>query len=394
MTTYNFDETSDLHSFNSSKHGKYGEDVLGLWVADMDFTSSNAILKALHDRVDKGVFGYTREPAELKEVLCKRMLDLYGWEITTEDIVFVPGVVSAFNIAIRAYGQKDDKVLMQTPVYYPFLDAPQHFEQKVNNVDLTLNNSNGRMHYTIDFEAFETAMDEKTSIFLLCSPHNPVGRVWTKDELKQMADICIKHDLTILSDEIHCDLLLDGNKHIPTATLSPEIADKTITMMAPSKTFNVPGLGFAFAIIQNKDLREKYKKAMAGIVPHVNIFGYEGAMAAYDDPDSQVWLDEVLAYIQANRDFAVQYIEENMPEINVTYLEGTYLMWLDMRGILDDKAQDIEHVVNDFLLDNAKVALDNGRKFGEAGEGFVRLNLGCPRSTLVEALERIEEVVS
>jgi cystathionine beta-lyase len=236
MTTYNFDEVINRRGTQSIKYDIFEDDVIPLWVADTDFPAPEPVIRALHERVDHRIFGYPLDPSKLKDVLCQRMADLYDWEVKPGDIIFLPGVVPGFSAAIRAIGQPGDNVLMQTPVYPPFLMAPPANNQTVNNAELTRIEENGRLCYEIDFDAFEAAINDRTKMFLLCSPHNPVGRVWTKAELTRMADICLKHDVVICSDEIHCDLVFEGHRHTPTASISPEIARRAITLMAPSKT--------------------------------------------------------------------------------------------------------------------------------------------------------------
>ena len=240
--------------------------------------------------------------------------------------------------------------------------------------------------YTIDFDAFESAITNRTRVFLLCSPHNPVGRVWRRDELEHMADICQHRNLVICSDEIHGDLIFSGYRHVPIASLAPEIAERTITLIAPSKTFNIAGLGCSVAIIPNQELRRQYGAAHAGLVPHVNLMGYIATLAAYRD--GQTWLDELLQYLERNRDVLLDYVRTQLPGVRLGKPEGTYLAWLDCRdaGIPGKPCE--------FFLHNAQVALNDGATFGQGGEGFVRLNFGCPRSTLIEALDKMKAALA
>jgi cystathionine beta-lyase len=241
--------------------------------------------------------------------------------------------------------------------------------------------------YTVDLDRLEAAITERTRAFLLCNPHNPVGRVFTRVELEAMAETCLRHDLHIISDEIHCDLIFSGCQHRPIASLAPEIETRTITIIAPSKTYNIPGLGCAVAVIPDKELRRRYQDAHRGLSGHVNSLGFVGALAAYRD--GQPWLDDCLRYLEANRDFIYQYVAENLPQISVSPLEGTYLAWLDCRqaGIPADVPP------GKFFLEEAKVALNEGSTFGRGGDGFVRLNFGCPRATLEEALGRMKDAL-
>lgn len=380
---YNFDDPVDRRGTDSIKWRQYGDNVLPLWVADMDFVSPQPVLEALHRRVEHGIFGYGDAPAELRAAICERLARLYGWKVSPSELLFLPGLVCGLNLVCRAIGILGDDVLMQTPVYPPFLTAPINGGRTIVSTMLQQNGDGGR--YEIDFDAFAQAITPNTSLFLLCNPHNPVGRVYERWELEQMAEVCLRHNILICSDEIHCDLVYQGHRHIPIASLSPEIAGRCITLMAPSKTFNLPGLGCAFAVVQNPEIMKRLQSASAGIVPHVNVFGYVAALAAYRE--GQPWLDEVLAYLTANRDYLVDYVRRHLPNVAITKPEGTYLAWLDCRqaGISGNPFR--------FFLEKAKVALVDGAIFGPGGEGFVRLNFACTRATLSEALARMREAV-
>jgi cystathionine beta-lyase len=293
--------------------------------------------------------------------------------------VFVPGVVVGFNLASHTVATPDGGVLVQTPVYPPMLAAAAAADMTHQEMELS------RLvdgFYSIDFDAFEAAVTAQTRLFLLCNPHNPTGRVFTQVELEQMAEICLKREVVICSDEIHCDLLFSGYRHIPIASLDPEIAQNTITLVAPSKTFNIAGLECSAAIIQNPVLRERYKKASKGLVGGVNLLGSLAGLVAYRDGDE--WLQQLLVYLEANRDFLYDYVQRELPGISMTKPEGTYLAWLDCRQAL------IQGNPHEFFLRAARVALNDGVDFGRGGEGFVRLNFGCSRLTLTEALERMK----
>ncbi len=380
--TYDFDRYIDRYSSDSVKWRRYGEDVLPLWVGDMDFASPEPVIRALHKRAEHGVFGYGIEPPELRPLIVERLQRLYDWHVCPEAIVFLPGVVSGFNLACRAVTSPGDGMLVQTPIYYPILRIPENAGVTLNDMELT-RQPDGQ--YEIDFDAFEAAITDRTRIFVLCNPHNPVGRVFRRDELERMAEICLCHDIVVCSDEIYCDQLFRGHRHLPIDSLDPEIADRTITLMAPSKTYNLPGLRCGLAIIQNQELRQKFEAARADIVPRPNVMGYSAALAAYRD--GQPWLDQVMRYLETNRDFLLQYVESHLPGITMGKPEATYLAWLDCRqaGIPGNP--------HEFFLEKAKVALNDGPVFGRGGEGFVRLNFGCPRSTLEEALERLKEAL-
>jgi cystathionine beta-lyase len=379
--TYDFDCVIDRRSSESAKWRRYGDDVLPLWVADMDFPSPQAVIDALHQRVAHGVFGYGLEPPELRPVIVDRLAHLYNWHVEPDELILLPGVVVGFNLAAQAVASPGDGVLVQTPIYYPILDAPHYAGCSLDEMQLTRQVDGS---YTIDFEAFEAAITNRTRVFILCNPHNPVGRVYRRDELERMAEICLRHDVVICSDEIHNDLVFTGHRHVPIACLDPGIADQTITLMAPSKTYNIAGLHCSFAIAQNPDLRKKMQKARAGLVPWApGVLGSIAALAAYRD--GQVWLDAVLQYLEANCDFLMQVVADELAGITMSRPEGTYLAWLDCRDA------GIPGNPHEFFLRSARVALNDGGAFGRGGEGFVRLNFGCPRSTLVEALNRMKQ---
>ncbi len=378
---YNFDEPVERRGSDSGKWHYFGADVLPMWVADMDFSSPAPIIKALHERVEHGVFGYGLDSPELKTVLCERMLRLYNWTITPDDIVFWPGLVCGLNVVSRAIGERGDGVLVNTPVYPPFLSSPINQERALNIAELDLQAQGQHLHYALNDATFTAAIEANTRLFLLCNPHNPVGRAYKRDELTRMADICLRHNLTICSDEIHSDLLLGGARHIPIASIDPEIAAQTVTILAPSKTYNLPGLGCSMAIIQNPELRRQVQKTANGIVPHVNVLGYVAAIAAYAECED--WLDQLRAYLTSNRDFLVAYVEEHMPTLRTTVPEATYLAWLDC------SQAGIEGNAQKFFMEKAKVALNDGAAFGQSGANFVRLNFGCTRATLQEGLEKM-----
>ncbi len=374
---YDFDRIIERRGTDSNKWQKYGDDVIPLWVADMDFVSAEPILKSLHRRVDHGIFGYTRPTMELRTVIRERLKRLYQWEIREEDIVFLPSLVTGLNVAYQAFSHPGDEVLVQPPVYFHFVHDPVLHGRLIDDPPLVQKGD----RYEIDFDQFEKAITRRTKVFLFCNPHNPVGRVYTVKEQEKVAEICLRHRVVLISDEIHCDLLYPGYRHLPIAKLSPEVADQTVTLMAPSKTFNLPGLGCGFAVIQNPRLRKIWETFCHGLIPGVNIMGHVAALAGFRD--GQEWLDQALRYIEANRDFLAEFLKENLPRIRMTKMEATYLAWLDCRdtGILGNPSE--------FFLRKAKVALNDGAEFGKGGEGFVRLNFACPRKTLTEALDRI-----
>ncbi len=378
---YNFDEGIERRNSDSVKWNYYPQDALPLWVADMDFVSPQPVIDALQVRVQHGVFGYPLPNPALKEVISARLKHSYGWQVNPDEIEFLPGVVNGFNAVIHALTQPGDGVLMQTPVYPPFLSAPENAKAIRQESRMV----RGIEQYQIDFADFETQIKENTSLFLFCNPHNPLGRVFTMPELEKLAEICLRHDVAICSDEIHCDLIFKGYQHIPIASLAPEIAARTITLMAPSKTFNIAGLECSFAVVQNPALKKQLEAAYQGLVSHVNIMGYTAALAAYEH--GQDWLDQVLVYLEGNRDYLVDFVRQQLPDVTMTVPEGTYLAWLDFNAF------DFPTSPFEYLMQEAKVALNDGKTFGSGGEGFVRLNFGCPRKTLERALKRLQQAV-
>ena len=341
------------------------------------------MIEALRHRVDHGIFGYPAELPELRPVLAQQLAERYGWQVDVEAIMLMPGVVTGFNLAAHTVTSPGDGLLAQTPVYFPILHAPGNVEGTLDQMELT-RRADGQ--YEIDFDLFEAAITDRTRIFVLCNPHNPVGRVFRRDELEQMAEICLRHDIVICSDEIHCDLVFPGHPHIPIASLAPEIAARTITLMAPSKTYNIAGLKCSVAIIEDKELRQAFLDAKRGIVPWVNLLGQVAALAAYRDGGD--WLRQVLDYLTANRDFLLDYVTSRLPGVRMARPEGTYLAWLDCRqaGLPGNPHK--------FFLEEARVAMNDGAVFGQGGAGFVRLNFGCPRATLEDALVRMERALA
>ena len=378
---YNFDKFIPRRNSNSFKwdFDKYKKDeMIPMWVADMDFLSPKEVLDALHERIDHGVFGYTFQPEELENIIIARLKKLYNWEVKHEWLIWLPGLVTGFNVACRAYAKEGEDIAMLVPVYYPFLNAPGNHGQTLTKIPMK--NENNR--WALDFEAIDKAIKSNTKMFLFCNPHNPGGTMFTEEELLKFGEICKKHDLIICSDEIHCDLILNKNKkHIPIASLTPELAERTITLMAPSKTYNIAGLGCSFAVIPDETIREKYNKAMADIVPHVNLLGYTAALAAYRDGDE--WLEEMLEYLRGNYQLIRNFVDKT-PGLTMTDQDSTYLAWIDANGLgLENPSA---------FFEEAHVGMSDGATF--AGPGFVRMNFGCARSVLIEALKRIETAIN
>lgn len=369
-----FDRNIDRSGTASLKWDKYaGRDVLPLWVADMDFAAPPMVLDALHARIDHGVFGYTRAPASANAAVVNYLQRRYGWTIESGWIVWLPGLVPGINLACRAVGEAGDAALTFTPVYPPFLSAPGFNQRELIALPLV----EGKDEWQIDFAALEQAITPRTRLLILCHPHNPVGRIWRRDELEHLAVFAQKHALTVVSDEIHCDLLLEPDaRHVPFASLSEDTAARTITLMAPSKTYNVPGLACSFAVIADPVLRHAFQRAMRGIMPEINLLGFTATEAAFNYGGQ--WLNGLLDYLRGNRDRVIAALD-GVGGLKVTRAQATYLAWIDCR------ASGIEQPQRFF--EAAGVGLSDGADFGLPG--FVRLNFGCPRATLDLALERM-----
>ncbi len=379
----NFDQIIERRGTDSIKWNYYDEDVLPLWIADMDFRSPEPVINALHERVEHGIFGYGCPPEGLMDAIISHLGDRQNWRVTEEDISFISGVVMGFNHAIYSLTQPGDKVLIQTPVYPPFLMAPGLAgRERVENE--LVHSEDG--HYEIDFDDFEGQCASGVKLFILCNPHNPVGRVFKREELTRMAEICLRYGVTICSDEIHADLIFSGCQHIPTASLSQEVSDITVTYFAPSKTFNIAGFSTSVYIAQNEDMRKALSKSMPMLLGHPNILGLYAARAAYQL--GRPWLDELLHYLESNRDYLVETVKNKLPGVKIWKPQGTYLGWLDCRDL------GLETSPHLFFLEKAKVGLNKGENFGKPGRGFVRLNFGCPRALLEEGLDRMKAALS
>jgi cystathionine beta-lyase len=379
MGDHDFDAPVDRRGTGSIKWDRYaGRDVLPMWVADMDFRSPDAVVRALRERADHGVFGYPSPPSALGAAVADHLLADFGWPVDPDWLLWLPGLVSGLNVACRAAGEPGDEVLVMTPVYPPFFTAPTHMGLRTVAVPLKPRGDS----WTMDLAALEAAVTRRTRMVLLCNPHNPVGRVFDRTELAALADLCRRRDLLLCSDEIHCGLVLGRDKtHIPAAAGDPEAASRTITLMAPSKTYNIPGLGCAFAVVPEPGLRARFRRAMAGIVPEVNLMGQAAALAAYREGGP--WLAELLDYLRGNRDRLAQAVE-GMEGLRMGPVEATYLAWIDVRGSgIDAPAA---------FFEAAGVGLSDGRPFG--GEGFLRLNFGCPKAVLETAVERMRTALA
>ncbi len=381
---FDFTTVLDRRAVPGEKWDRYaGRDVLPMWVADMDFAAPPCVIEALKQRLDHRVFGYTDAWPSLKDAIVDAMARDYAWAVDPSWIVFLPGMVAGFNVACRLAGEAGDGVITAAPVYPPMLAAPGHHNRALQRVDLVPGPSGA---YGWDLEALAAVATPRSRLFLLCNPHNPVGRVYTRPELEALARFAEERDLLICSDEIHCGLVLDPEtRHIPIATLGPEVARRTITLMAPSKTWNIPGLYCAFAIIPAPELRSRYRRAMRGIVPHVNIFGMVAAEAAYRD--GEPWRHALIDVLRGHRDQVMACLAA-FPELTVVSPEATYLAWIDCRRMMAERG--IADPVAFF--EAAGVGLSDGSPFG--APGFVRLNFGCPGTTLDEGLARMARALA
>ena len=384
---YNFDEYVERRNMHSAKWSPEileDNDVLPLWLADMDFRCPQPVIDSVVRMAAHGVYGYSTRPEAYYSAIINWNRKRHGWHIERDWILFSPGVVPALSLLVQTFCAPGDKVIIQNPVYYPFYDIIRN--NGCHPVMNPLRPEQGK--YRMDLGSLEElAKDPKAKLLMLCSPHNPVGRVWTQDELSELGKIALGNNLLVVSDEIHSDLVFKGHKHIPFQTVSEDFAQHSIACTAPSKTFNIPGLRVSSIIIPNEGLRQQTAQAFERVGAHVsNGLGIAAATAGYEEGEE--WLEQLLSYLEDNLDFLGTFIEKKMPEISLTRPEGTYLAWLDFRAIEQEGRK-----LDEFLRKEAKVVLDKGHVFGEGGEGFARLNFACPRTTLAEALRRIQQAV-
>ncbi len=385
---YNFDEYVERRNTKSVKWDGmkevFGtEDALSMWVADMDFLSPPEVVNALIERAKHGVYGYTLKDEGFYNSFINWIKKRHNWEIERKWIVATPGVVSAISLAILAFTKPSDEIILQPPVYYPFFRVVSGLGRKI--VYNPLKFENGK--YTMDFDDLERKINGKTKMLILCSPQNPTGRVWTEEELSKLGNICKRNDILIASDEIHADIVYKEYKHTPIASLS-DFANNTITFMAPSKTFNVAGLNTAMTIIQNEELLKSFSMMLENMGLGIgNVFGITASQAAYENGEE--WLEALLDYLKENLEFLKLFVAERMPQVKIVEPEGTYLVWLDFRSL---NMSDEE--LRTFMLEKAKVALDDGYIFGPGGSGFQRINIATPRKLLKEGLERMEKALN
>jgi cystathionine beta-lyase len=389
---YNFDEIIDRTQTESYKWNSdalkemFGEDgILPFWVADMDFKVAEPIIEALRKRVEHGIYGYSVRPDSYYQAIINWTKRRFGWEIEKEWIEYTPGIVPAVNYLVQALLRPGDKVLIQEPVYYPFKKSVENNGCRVIVNELKYNGD----FYEIDFQDFEEKVkDTKVKMFILCSPHNPVSRVWTEEELRKMGDICLANDVMVISDEIHNDLVYSGNKHIMFGSLSEELADISITCTAPSKTFNLAGMQASNVIISNKEVMTKYREQLErNNIGMQNPLSIVAAEAAYNEGEE--WLEQLLRYLEGNIDFIKKYLAENLPKARLIKPQATYLGWIDLREYESDGKK-----LEELVIKEGKVAFDGGTWFGQGGDGFLRINYACPRALLEEGLKRLSKAVS
>lgn len=358
-------------------------DVLPLWVADMDFKCPPAVIRAVSDRAAQGMYGYTIRTEEYTEAITGWFGRRHQWNLKADWLTDSPGVVPSLSLAVQMLTEPGDAVILQSPVYNPFYDVILKNGRVLAESPLILNN--GR--YEMDYDLLEKWMREGAKLLLLCSPQNPGGRVWTKEELVRLGDLCVRYDVKVVADEIHCDLVFPEHRHYPFASISEAYAERTVTCLAPSKTFNIPGLQTSFTVISNPEMRRQFEDRIHTLgLGSVNYFGPAATIAAYDE--SEPWLDELLNYVKSNHVYTIEFLSERLPMLHPVRSEGTYLLWVDCRELGLSRAQ-----LKQLMYKEAKIAFTEGSIYGKGGEGFLRINLACPRELLTEALERFVQAV-
>lgn len=387
---YDFDQVINRRGTSSLKYDfalerNHPEDVLPLWVADMDLPVADEIVHSLQQTVSHGIYGYSESKGDYYQAVINWYHKHFGYQIHPEWIIKTPGVVFALAHAIKALTHEGDSVLIQPPVYYPFKEVIEDNQRQLVTNSLVLKDG----HYEIDFEDFENKIKENNvKLFLLCSPHNPVGRVWKKEELERIGQICLENDVYIVSDEIHSDFVYPGSKHSMLASLSSKLQDITITCTAPTKTFNLAGLQISNIVIPNEQIRNKFKKQLdASGYSQCNMFGLVACQSAYKTGEN--WLNQLKEYLYSNIEYVDQFLKENIPQVKLIWPEGTYLLWLDFRSLNLTNEQ-----LEDLIVSKAKLWLDSGSIFGKDGEGFQRINIACPRKTLTQALSQLQSAIN
>lgn len=386
---FNFDKIIDRTNNFSAKWSEMNKNfgtnnLLPMWVADMDFLTAPCVMEALKDRLEQGIFGYTTRPSSYNESIVNWLDNRFSWKINQEWLMFSPAVITSISLLIQNLTQKNDKIMIQEPVYSPFHSIVESNERSLVISPLVKLDDGS---YVMDYEDIEAKIKD-VKIFILCNPHNPVGRVWTREELTRLGEICLKHNVLVISDEIHSDIILKNHKHTPFASISKEFRENTITCMAPTKTFNLAGLQSSFLVISNPYYYEVMDKAFSRLdIKRNNAFSLVATEAAYNYGED--WLYELIKYIEDNVDFAIDYIKNHIPQLKVKKPEGTYLLWVDFSNLNVDK-KDLKNA----LINKGRIALSDGSSFGIGGDGYYRINLACPRSMVLEGLKRIEFAIN
>ena len=387
---YNFNEKIDRSNNHSAKWEEMGNkfisnDLWPMWIADMDLKTAPVIIDAMREKLEQGIFGYVYRPASYYQSAADWIERRFDYKIDPKTLINSPGVVPTLSILVRLMTKADEKVLIQSPVYYPFSAVVRENERELVVNELVKDETG---YYTIDFEDFEKKVsDEKVKLFIMCSPHNPVGRVWKREELQKMSELCLKYNVRVIADEIWRDIIMPEHKHIPAASLSKEIEHNTITCFSPTKTFNIAGLQASFATLPREEEWKMLDEELGRLdVKRNSPFSLVGFEAAYTKGEE--WLEELLIHLDGNMDYVVNFVKERIPEVKVRKSEGTYLMWLDFSGLGMTKEE-----LSMFMQKEAKIALDDGFWFGENGAGFERMNIACPRYMVEEGMNRIENAV-
>ncbi len=389
MSKYNFDNIVERKGTNSVKYDLSNEifgtdDIIPMWVADMDFNSPPFILKAIEQRLQHPILAYSIRPDSFTKSITYWLKSRYNWEVDESQISFSPGVVPGMLMSMTAFSNPGDKIIVQPPVYFPFFTTIKaNGRQIIYNQLIEKDN-----YYTMDFNHLESSIDNNTKAIFICNPHNPVGRAWKKDELERIVDICYSKNIKIFSDEIHSDIIIKPNKHIPLASISEKAAEITITIMAPSKTFNMAGLSTSFVVIQNPDLLKKYNKELDAFhLRQGNIFGTVATEAAYS-PIGAIWVDEMLDYVTENINFVMGFIHKNLPQISIQKPEATYLLWLNMKELGMTHKE-----LTEFFIHKVGIGINQGRIFGPGGNGYIRMNVATSLSIVKEAMERLKKAI-
>lgn len=386
---YNFDNFVDRKENFSAKWSEMkknfnSNDLLPMWIADMDFKSAPCIIDAMQKRLEQGVFGYTTRPDSYNQSIIDWVYKRHGWKMKKEWLIFSPGVIPTISLLIQQLTKPGDSIIIQQPVYSPFSSV---VKDNFRNLVISPLKKNEFGDYEMDYEDFEKKITKDVKLFILCNPHNPVGRVWRKDELEKIGKICIKHNIKVISDEIHSDIVYKGNKYTPFASISEDFAQNSISCFAPSKTFNIPGLQASVAVLPNEQDFKLLDEMFTRIdIKRNNCFSLVATHAAYTYGEE--WLDELLIYLESNVDFVINYLKENLPQVKAIKPEGTYLMWLDFSSLnLSDEQ------ISELMINKAKVAMNKGISFGDCGKSYQRMNIACPKCMVKEALDRIKSAI-